>query len=270
MPDRTTILSSPFSARELLARVRTHVELARMRRSWTAELERVNRELDAFSYSVSHDLRAPLRAIEGFSQFLVKQYRAFLDERGQRYVDHITSSVQRMTVLIEALLELARIGRVPIRIETVDLSAIAHSVVTDLRQAYPEREVTVDIDRDLVAHGDSRLLTVVLVNLIGNAWKFTSKSNDARLHFGRLDTNRSTFFVRDNGAGFDMSYASRLFAPFQRLHKTEEFEGTGVGLATVQRVIARHSGQIRVEAEIGKGATFFFSLPESETNRMVS
>jgi len=254
-------LVKPFSARELLARVRTHVNLMRSRQAWIAELERINRELDTFSYSVSHDLRAPLRAIAGFSQILAQDYTAVVDDRGKGYLDRIGKSVERMGTLIEGLLELARISRGPINGNAVDLSALAADVVADLRGASPDRAATVDIEAGLGAWGDRRLLNVVLLNLIGNAWKFTSRRPEPRIQIGRRPGSPPTFFVRDNGAGFDMSYAANLFAPFQRLHRAEEFEGTGIGLATVQRIIARHGGSIWAESAIGEGATFFFSLP---------
>jgi signal transduction histidine kinase len=254
-------LVKPFSARELLARVRTHVELARTRRAWTLELERANRELDAFSYSVSHDLRAPLRAIEGFSQALAEDYSAGLDARGHDYIERISRNVVRMAALIDALLELAHISRRDLHTTTVDLSALAAAVVADLQSATPERKVSVQIAPDLSACGDRALLQVVLVNLVGNAWKFTARSEQPRIEIGRAPANEPTFFVRDNGAGFDMGAAHRLFAPFQRFHRASEFEGTGVGLATVQRVIARHGGRIWAESAVGRGATFLFSLP---------
>ncbi len=257
-------LVKPFSARELLARVRTHVALARARHEWIGKLESANKELDAFSYSVSHDLRAPLRAIDGFSRALAEDYAASLDERGHGYLDRITKGVKRMSTLIDDLLELARITRAPVKADMVDLSGLAAGVVADLQRANPDRSVTVDIRDGLTARGDRQLLNVVLVNLIGNAWKFTSRNPQARVEVGREPVDEPTFYVRDNGAGFDMAYANRLFAPFQRLHANHEFEGTGVGLATVQRVVTRHGGKIWVKAAVGEGATFFFSLPAKQ------
>lgn len=255
-------LIKPFSARELLARVRTHLQLAQTRRAWIAELERTNRELDAFSYSVSHDLRAPLRAIHGFTEVLREDYAALLDEQGHHHLDQIGTGVKRMGALIEALLDLARITRASIKHEPVNLSSLAAVIVSDLRQAHPQRDMTVSIENGLLAHGDPALLHVVLLNLLGNAWKFTAQREAARIDVGRLDAATPTFFVRDNGAGFDMTYASQLFAPFQRLHRASDFEGTGVGLATVQRIITRHGGRIWAEAAVGQGACFHFSLPE--------
>jgi signal transduction histidine kinase len=254
-------LAKPFSARELLARVRTHVALARMRRAWSEELERANRELEAFSYSVSHDLRAPLRRIRAFSQILAQDYGGVLDARGHHQLDHIVNGVEQMSMLIEGLLEMGRVTRGPLTFDTVDLSEIAVEVISDLRKIDPARSVSVDIAAGLSARGDRRLLSVVLVNLLGNAWKFSAKAPNPRIEFGRHAAPAPTFFVRDNGAGFDMKYAGQLFAPFQRLHDANDFEGTGVGLATVQRALARHGGRIWTEAAVGRGATFFFSLP---------
>ena len=242
-------LVKPFSARELLARVRTHVELAWMRRKWVTELEQANRELDAFSYSVSHDLRAPLRAIDGFTDALVESHAGTLNDEGRGYLDRVRSAVGRMSALIDALLELARIARAALTKSDVDLSALAAEVVTDLRLAYPERAVTINIEPGLTARGDRRLLSVVLVNLIGNAWKFTARTPTARIEVARHLDEPHAFVVRDNGAGFDMSYAIRMFAPFQRFHHPADFAGTGVGLATVQRVMSPprrpHMGRIR-------------------------
>jgi signal transduction histidine kinase len=254
-------LAKPFSARELLARVRTHVELARLRRAWSAELERANRELEAFSYSVSHDLRAPLRQIRSFSQALNKEFAIALDARARGYLDYIVSGAETMAALIDGLLELGRVTRAPLSVDSVDLSELAIQAIRDLQTSDPARVVSVDVAPGLAAHGDRRLLSVMLVNLLGNAWKFSAKTAAAHIQFGRHAAPVPTFFVRDNGAGFDMKYADQLFAPFRRLHDASEFEGTGVGLATVQRAVARHGGHIWVEAAIGRGATFFFSLP---------
>jgi light-regulated signal transduction histidine kinase (bacteriophytochrome) len=235
-----------------------------MRRAWSDELERANRELEAFSYSVSHDLRAPLRRIRGFSQILVEDYGAALDAVGRRHLDHIVKGVEEMSALIDGLLEMGRVTRGPLQFDTVDLSALAANAVADLQKSDAVRAVTVDIAAGLTARGDRRLLTVVLVNLLGNAWKFTAKTGNARIVLGRHAAPVPTFFVRDNGAGFDMKYAGQLFAPFQRLHDASDFEGTGVGLATVQRALARHGGRIWAEAALGQGATFFFTLPDSQ------
>ncbi len=257
-------LVKPFSARELVARVRTHLELARARRAFTEELERANRELDAFSYAVSHDLRAPLRAVDGFASLLAEGQAAQLDARAKAQLDRIREGVRTMTALIDALLELSRIGRAAMRDEDVDLSALAREALAELEAAHPGRELVATVAEGLSARGDRPLLYVVLTNLIGNAWKYTSKVAAPRIEVGRHAADQPTFFVRDNGAGFDMKYVERLFAPFQRLHLPSEFEGTGIGLATVQRILARHGGRIWAEAAVGQGATFFFSLPGAE------
>ena len=260
-------LVKPFSARELLARVRTHAQLARFRREWIDKLERANRELDAFSYSVSHDLRAPLRAIEGYASLLAQDYAKTLDAAGQTYLDRILAGVTQMSTLIEALLELARLSRATVQRERIDLSAMANEVIGELRRANPDRNVDVKIESDLVAHGDPKLVRVALVNLLGNAWKFSSRTPSARIECGRHKSDENTFFVRDNGAGFAAEHAAKLFAPFQRLHSAKEFPGTGVGLATVQRVIEHHGGTIWADAKLGSGATFYFSLPDFPENQ---
>jgi signal transduction histidine kinase len=246
-------LVKPFSARELIG----------MRRAFIAELERTNQELDAFSYSVSHDLRAPLRAIDGFSEALAESCAAALDTTGQHYLERIRAGVRRMQALIDALLELARVTRAALQVESVDLSALAAGVVADLRAAHPERAVEVVIADGLTARGDRRLLGVVLTNLIGNAWKYTSHSEGARIEIGRLEAAEPTYFVRDNGAGFDMRHLGPVFVPVQRFHAQQEYEGSGVGLATVQRVVARHHGRLWAEAAVGRGATFYFTLAAS-------
>jgi signal transduction histidine kinase len=259
-------LVKPFSARELLARVRTHLDLARDRRAWAADLERINRELEAFSYSVSHDLRAPLRAIDGFSKALLLDCTDALDESSRHYLERIRSGTERMARLIEDLFALSQIQRSAIYVERVDLARVAAEVVRELRQRDPDRKVVVEIARDLSAHGDKHLLTIVLENLLGNAWKFTSKAREAKIAIGREDMPEGpTFFVRDNGAGFDMAYADKLFAPFQRLHRATDFEGTGIGLATVQRIVSRHGGRIFASAAPNQGATFHFTLGRDQT-----
>ncbi len=256
-------LVKPFSTRELLARVRAHVELARTRSSWEAELERSNRELEAFSYSVSHDLRAPLRAIDGFAQAIEEDCAAMLDETGRAHLARVRAGARRMDVLIDAFLELARVSRIPLERRRVDLGAIATAIVGDLRRVSPERVVDVEIGQDLVAAADRGLVLIVLTNLLANAWKFTSKRERARIEVGRLDLEEPTFFVRDDGAGFDITTAERLFTPFRRYHVASEFPGTGVGLATVARVVARHGGRAWADAAVDRGATFFFTLPDA-------
>jgi PAS domain S-box-containing protein len=235
---------------------RERAEAERERRS--EELHRSNAELEQFSYSVSHDLRAPLRSIDGFSQILVEDYSDSLDESAKHYLGRVRSASQRMGELIDDLLELSRINRIEMRWETVDMSRIAGEVAENLRSREPERDVRLDIAPNLLAQGNPRLLKLALENLIDNAWKFTSKNEGgATIKFGR---EGDAFFVRDDGAGFEMEYSHKLFGAFQRLHDSEEFEGTGVGLATVARIIHRHGGEVWAEGEVGKGATFFFTL----------
>ena len=255
-------LAKPFTARELLARVRTHLTLAHTRRAWSAELERANRELEAFSYSVSHDLRAPLRHVRSFSDLLAQDCGAALDERGRGYLRNIATACGEMAAMIDGLLDLGRVSRSGLTIETIDLAEIANRAIADLRRSDASHAANVTVSESLPARGDRRLIGIVLTNLLANAWKFTAKNPSAEIQVGRQAADVPTFFVRDNGAGFDMKYADRLFVPFQRLHSADEFEGTGIGLATVQRVLARHGGLIWAEAAVGRGATFFFTLPE--------
>jgi signal transduction histidine kinase len=227
----------------------------------TAQLEATNKELQAFAYSASHDLRAPLRSIDGFSQVLLKQYLDQLDARGQHYLRRVRAASQRMAALIDALLSLSRLTCMDLRHETVDLSVLVRSIAMELRQTQSHRQVEFIIADGLVAAGDERLLRVMLENLLGNAWKFTAKHPQARIEFGVLQgSGNAVYFVSDDGAGFDMDYAEKLFGPFQRLHKVDEFEGTGIGLATVQRIVHRHGGHIWAEGAIERGATFYFTL----------
>ncbi len=225
------------------------------------QLESANKELEAFSYSVSHDLRAPLRSIHSFSQIVLDEYADKLDEEGAKYLRRVRAGAQNMGQLIDDLLNLSRLSRAPLRREVVSLSAIALKTLDDSRSRDPDRQVRVQVATGVQASCDARLLQVVLNNLLGNAWKFSSKREDARLEFGAMEQEGGmVYFVRDNGAGFDMAYAAQLFAPFQRLHNTSEFEGTGVGLATVQRIIHRHGGRIWAESSVGNGAVFYFTL----------
>ena len=227
------------------------------------ELEAINHELEAFSYSVSHDLRAPLRAIDGFSRILVDDYAALLDEKGKDRLSRVRTAAQHMAGLIDDLLKLSRVSRTELKIEPVDFSALVENVCQELVSADSQRQVKFSVQAGLSVLADVSLLKVVLDNLIGNAWKFTSKREDAHIEVGAVaDTEVFTYFVRDNGAGFDMTYADKLFGAFQRLHDTSEFPGTGIGLATVQRVINKHGGQVWAEAEVGSGATFYFTLEQ--------
>lgn len=227
----------------------------------TAQLDQSNRELSAFSYSVSHDLRAPLRGIDGWSLALLEDCSEMLDDRGKKYLDRVRTETQRMGRLIDDLLQLSRISQAEMRKGIVDLSLLASSIVQQLRERSPERQVECFIEPGMTAAGDSGLMHAALVNLLENSWKFTGKKPSAKIEVGRMMKDGGTvFFVRDDGAGFDMNYATKLFSPFQRVHKASDFPGTGVGLATVQRIIHRHGGQIWAEAQVGSGATFYFTL----------
>lgn len=243
-------------------RARQQVErLAEESRLRAAELEASNQELEAFSYSVSHDLRAPLRGIDGFSQALLEDCAGKLDEQGREYLQVLRSESQRMAALIDALLTLSRVSRAEMRRQEVDLSALAQKIAGDLQRAEPERSVEFAIAPGLVAIGDPRLLQVALENLLANAWKFTARHPRARIEFGALQQEgKPIYFVRDDGAGFDMAYAGKLFGAFQRLHSQNEFSGTGIGLATVQRIVRRHGGRIWAEGQVERGATFYFTL----------
>ena len=230
----------------------------------TLQLEAANRELEAFSYSVSHDLRTPLRSINGYSQALLEDCDAILDSAAKNHLHRIRAATLRMGELIEGILELSRVTRSEMRIEDVNLSALAEEVAAELRASAPERTVQFQIAADVSIRGDSRLLQSALANLLGNAWKFTSGQPVAKIEFGVTHGNGAgarVFFVRDNGAGFDMAFVHKLFGAFQRLHHTSEFAGNGIGLATVHRIIYRHGGRIWAEGAVGKGATFYFTLP---------
>jgi PAS domain S-box-containing protein len=227
----------------------------------TVKLDEVNRELESFSYSVSHDLRTPLRAIDGFSLVLLEDHSAALDPTGKEHLGRIRGAAQQMGALIDDLLRLANIARTEMQTEDVDLSELSRAIATELAAAHPQRVVDLSIADGMRARGDRGMLRVALANLLDNAWKFTGGRPSSRVEVGtaRIDGERA-YFVRDDGAGFDMQYAARLFTPFQRLHRADEFAGTGVGLATVERVVRRHGGRIWAESKVGEGATFFFTL----------
>ena len=236
-------------------------DLERRVEARTHDLAAANKELEAFSYSVSHDLRAPLRAIDGFSNALLSRYGAQLDEQGRHYLERVRAGTLRMARLIDDMLGLARVGRRQLIRRRVNLSETAGAVATELATRPPARLVRLNIEKGLTIEADPDLLAIVLENLMGNAWKFTAKRGDACIEVGkRTDGAEAAFYVRDNGAGFDMAYADKLFGAFQRLHSDEDFEGTGIGLATVQRIVNRHGGRIWAEGEVGKGATFYFTL----------
>ncbi len=227
----------------------------------TSQLEAANKELESFAYSVSHDLRAPLRSIDGFSNLLLEDYNDVLDDQGKDYLNRVSSSTRRMTQLIDGILDLSRLTRGELNSQEVHLSDMVESILEELKQQQPDRQVEFTITPDLVANGDVRLLRATFENLLGNAWKFTSKCESAKIEFGCDQiNNRTIYYIRDNGAGFDMANIDRLFGTFQRLHTLEEFEGTGIGLATVQRIIRRHNGDVWAESEVNKGATFYFTL----------
>ena len=240
-------------------------ELAETRAAFVEELERKNRELEAFSYSVSHDLRAPLRSIDGFSQLLLEDHADELDAKGKDYLRRVCESARRMGQLIDDLLSLSKVGRTELKRDRVNLSIIAAAVFEELKAKDPDRRVELCIGENLLVEADSRLMRVAFDNLLGNAWKFTAKVSEARIELGtERKEGSAVFFVRDNGAGFDMNYAKDLFHPFQRLHADSDFAGTGVGLATVHRIIERHGGRIWAQGAVNHGATFYFTIPSAK------
>ncbi len=227
----------------------------------TARLEATNLELESFSYSVSHDLRAPLRSIDGFSQALLEDYEEDLDDTGKDYLHRVRNASQRMGQLIDDLLELSRLTQGDVHRGEIDLSALALEIAAGLRDKSPDRQVDVSVEEGIIADGDERLIRVMMENLLGNAWKYSAGEELAKIEIGVVQQDgQDAFYVRDNGVGFDMAYSDRLFGVFQRLHDGSEFEGTGIGLATVQRIINRHGGRIWAEGVVGEGATFFFTL----------
>jgi light-regulated signal transduction histidine kinase (bacteriophytochrome) len=228
----------------------------------TAELAAVNKELESFSYSVSHDLRAPLRSIEGFGRALLESHAGSLNAEGQQFLAHMRRASERMERLIDDMLRLARVARTDMTRQRVDLSALAADITATLARQQPQRQVELVVPPGLVADADPNLMRIALENLIGNAWKFTGKRPAARIELGQHASNDTpAFFVRDNGAGFDPAYAGKLFNAFQRLHAASEFEGNGVGLTTVRRIIQRHGGRVWAEAALDAGATFYFTVP---------
>jgi len=246
---------------DITERRRAERELLRLKEA----TEEANRELEAFSYSVAHDLRAPLRSIDGFSQALLEDCGEALDESGKRYLRNVRESAQLMARLIDDILGLSRVTRQELSSTRVDLTALARGAAERLARSHPARRVDVVVEDGVEAEGDPRLLSVVLENLLGNAWKFTAKQGAARIEFGaRREEDTTVYFVRDNGAGFDMTYATKLFGLFQRLHTAKDYEGTGIGLATVQRIVRRHRGRIWAEGTVGAGATFHFTLNDRE------
>jgi light-regulated signal transduction histidine kinase (bacteriophytochrome) len=241
-------------------RARLHEQLEQRVGERIAELQAVNEQLEAFSYSVAHDLRAPLRSIATFSQALQDDHGDHLAPGGLDYLTHIHRAAQRMGHLIDDLLNLSRVTRTQLRRERVDLSALARGVIARLHFMHPDRQVETSVEDGLIAYADPRLLDIVLTNLLGNAWKFTGKRRQARIEFASHPGEPPTYVVRDNGVGFDPAQAGRMFGVFQRLHPAHEFDGTGVGLATVQRLIQRHGGKVWAEGAVDKGASVFFTL----------
>jgi signal transduction histidine kinase len=259
------VLFKPIDPTFVRSKVAVFIELWNNRHELEAAkacLQRSNRELEAFSYSVSHDLRAPLRSIDGFSQAIIESHASGLGVEGLDYLHRVRNAAQRMTHLIDDLLMLSRVGRQGLNRTRVNLTELATAVAAELRQKQPARTVKLSVQEDVALSADRGLLRIVLENLLGNAWKFTSKTEHPSIEVGATDSEGElTCWVKDNGAGFNMAHSSRLFAPFQRLHSDADFPGTGIGLATVHRIIERHGGRVWARAEVGQGATVFFSVP---------
>jgi two-component system, sensor histidine kinase and response regulator len=236
-------------------------ELAEMRAELVSDLEHKNRELESFSYAVSHDLRAPLRRIEAFGRAVLESQGEQLDGNGRRFMDRIQEASRQMSQLIDDVLYLSKVSRAEVRQQEIDLSGLVESILERLREADPGRTVETRVRPGVIVAGDGRLLRIALTNLLENAWKFTEREPAAQIEFGMMTaTGEPTYFIRDNGAGFDMAYVDRLFGPFQRLHLASEFPGSGIGLATVQRIIHRLGGRVWAEGVVGQGATFSFTL----------
>jgi PAS domain S-box-containing protein len=240
---------------------RLNLELEQRVQQRTAQLEAANKEMESFSYSVSHDLRAPLRSLRGFTEVLLEVHASQLDSRGQDFLRRACAASFQMERLIEDLLKLAQVARADLQVEEVNLSSLAGDIAADLANSDSSRNVQFVIAPECSAQGDPRLVRLALDNLLRNSWKFSGKRADARIEFGRTDGQETAFFVRDNGAGFNMAYSKKLFGVFQRLHAASEFPGTGVGLATVQRIINRHGGRAWATGAVNQGATFYFTLP---------
>ena len=260
--DRKKMEEALWKSEEAIRALNADLE-ERVRRR-TAELEAANKELEAFSYSVSHDLRSPLRSIDGFSQAFLEDFGSAVPEEGREDLERVRRATQRMGRLIEDMLLLSRVTRREMHVQETDMTALAADVAAELARDDPQRDVQLSIEPGMTATGDPQLLRIVLVNLLGNAWKFTSKHEQAHVSVGavRDPEHGPAFFVRDDGAGFDAKYKEKLFVPFQRLHAQEEFPGTGIGLATIQRAVRRHGGDVWAEGEVDRGATFYFTIPD--------
>jgi PAS domain S-box-containing protein len=257
LDEKENIQGRRSSNRDITDRKRAEEEIKRT----NAELEASNKELEAFAYSVSHDLRAPLRSMEGFSSALMEDYAEKLDEQGKKYLNYVQESSELMGQLIDDLLKLSRVTRADMNYEMVNLSGLGDTIVAELKRSEPNRKVEIKISPNINVFGDRNLLRLALENLLGNAWKFSSKCEVTSIEMGECNYNgKLTYFIRDNGVGFDMTYVDKLFKPFQRLHKASEFAGTGIGLATVQRIIRRHGGEVWAEGKVEEGATFYFTL----------
>lgn len=267
------VLERALSVRRLIDENAELKQTEEMIRSLNAKLERcveertrqltdANKELEAFAHSISHDLRGPLRAMNGFTTLLVAEYRERLDGKAHAYLDHIVHAIERMQQLIEDLMRLSRVNGADLRRTDIDISKMVEAILAELHEREPERHVDAAICEGVIAKADPQLLRIALENLLGNAWKFTKHADHARIEFGVADPANETFYVRDNGAGFKSDRAQELFVPFRRLHSTAEFPGNGIGLSIVQRIIRRHGGDISAEGSPGRGATFYFSIPK--------
>jgi two-component system sensor histidine kinase/response regulator len=257
------LLNENFQLRQTEEMIRNlNASLERAVEDRTRQLTDANKELEAFAHSISHDLRGPLRAINNFAHLLGEECREQMNERARGYLHRVLSSAARMEQLIEDLMRLSRVNGADLRRTTINVSRMVASIIAELQSRDPERHVETTIGEDLFAQADPQLLRIALENLIGNAWKFTRNAPEPRIEFGVSDPQKSVFYVRDNGAGFNPQYAKDLFAPFKRLHSSDEFPGSGIGLSIVQRVIRRHGGCIEAESSEGHGATFYFQIPE--------
>ncbi|MBF0383871.1 MAG: PAS domain-containing protein, partial [Magnetococcales bacterium] len=264
-----TDVSDRKKAENALKKAKDELELRVIER--TTELEATNKELESFAYTVSHDLRAPLRTIGSFSQILIEDYEDSLDEEGKQYLQNVVEGSQEMHDLIEGILMLSQSSKGEVRQVELNLSDTVLEIIQTHKDSQPERNVVIDVTPNILANGDPRLIHTLLENLIGNAWKYSKTTAEARIEFGveQKDGER-VFYIKDNGSGFDMKFASNLFQPFKRLHKSEDFEGTGIGLASVQKIVKRHGGWVKGEAEVGKGATFYFTLGNKKPTTILS